>query len=471
MGEIPKFLSAVAIAILVVGVSVGFLYWLLVQSQQKPSHILNSAPSTRSYAERTGSYFNTVPADPHREPFVTEIAVPPIVGSNAIWGASGRDDNGHTWFGLSVEGAESAHLLEYIPESGEFFDRGDVVTALKRSGVYRPDERQQKIHSRIVQANDGYLYFASMDEAGERADDSRPPTWGSHLWRIDPADVRWEHLYSVPEGLIAISGAGRWVYGLAYWGHVLYQFDTQASALRSTRVGSVNGHVSRNLLADGRGHVYVPRLRLLKGGTGQARRVQWEPGDFVVTTLVEFDESLREIAETPLLYYIDNIERPKKPGQNHGIVSFTYLADGSMVFATSLGFLYRVIPSTIGPARVLEVGWFHPEGTAYTPSLFTFAGKRYLLGVTRRKGNARQWLIYDLENNVSRATAFPYPDKPYLLLYGSTTRDSEGHFYLVGRWRWNTPIILRAKVETPSVPAGGSAPLSPPVEGTFPGAN
>ena len=57
-----------------------------------------------------------------------------------------------------------------------------------------------KIHSKIVQGPDGCLYFASMDEEGERTDGSRPPTWGSHLWRLRLSDGGWEHLFSAPKG-------------------------------------------------------------------------------------------------------------------------------------------------------------------------------------------------------------------------------------------------------------------------------
>lgn len=43
-------------------------------------------------------------------------------------------------------------------------------------------------------------------------------------------------------------------------GHMLYQFDCETGEIRSLRVGAVGGHISRNLLSNDRGHVYVPRL-------------------------------------------------------------------------------------------------------------------------------------------------------------------------------------------------------------------
>ena len=69
---------------------------------------------------------------------------------------------------------------------------------------------QMKIHSKPVQANDGFLYFASMDEYGEKEDGTRLPFYGSNLWRIRAnvskniiAETEWEHLLALPEGIIA----------------------------------------------------------------------------------------------------------------------------------------------------------------------------------------------------------------------------------------------------------------------------
>jgi hypothetical protein len=80
-----------------------------------------------------------------------------------------------------------------------------------------------------------------MDETGGRADIGQPPQWGSHFWRYSSAADHWEHLFSAPEGLIAVSGVGRWVYALGYWGHVIYQFDTRAGKTRRIRKPAEDG--------------------------------------------------------------------------------------------------------------------------------------------------------------------------------------------------------------------------------------
>lgn len=433
--------SVVTVAVMTL---LGCLLWNYIGEKTPGTGTTVAKLSERTYAERTGSFFTAVPVDPYQQPVITELTLPDISGGNAFWGASGRDDRGHVWFGLSVHDEPSAHLLEFIPGTGQLIDQGSVVSQLKQTDVYRTGERQQKIHSRIIQADDGYLYFSSMDEAGEQADGSQLPTWGSHLWRINPLNHHWEHLQSVPQGLIAVSGVGRWIYALGYWDHILFQFDTQTKKIRSIRVGSVGGHISRNFLTNVRGHAFVPRLRLWRDGVVQPKSVQWQHDDIVITTLVEFDNELRDIAETPLLYYIDNFETPEKPRRYQGIVGFSYLADSSMVFLTSLGYLYQIVPTATGPARVVERGWFHPQGRAAASSLFTYAGKRYLMGVTKRRDSGREWVVYDLENDTSAAIEFPFPAKRHLHLYGSITRDAAGYYYLVGRHQ--KPVILKVSV-------------------------
>ena len=203
---------------------------------------------------------------------------------------------------------------------------------------------------------------------------------------------------------------------------MLYQHDTKTGTLRRVVVGSLSGHMSRNLIADARGHVYVPRLR--SSGEG-----------ILSVTLVEFDSDLREVGATA----IEGYANPKQPRKSHGLTGLVYLADGSMVVSTHLGALYRVTPRASGPARVSSLGPIHPLGRSYPPSLFTFAGERYVVGVVRQKKRAKGdkrrhvWAVYDLETGRSRIVDFPFPGRA--LIYGSITRDQQGHFYAVGRYK------------------------------------
>jgi hypothetical protein len=380
-----------------------------------------------------GEVFGAPLADPYETPDIRSIALPSWPGATAIWGATGRDADGHIWFGISAMETpdRSAHLVEYVPESGQVFDRGDVTTQLQLSRVGRPGERQMKIHSRIIQGADGHLYFTSMDEEGEHEDGSRLPTWGSHIWRLRLPTHRWEHLLAAPEGLIAIAVAGHRVYGLGYFDHVLYQYDAATSQVRSVHVGSVGGHISRNFFVDPRGHIYVPRLRR---GPSAPRRL--------TATLVELNADLEVVDETPLRHYLGTSLE-----DCHGIVGFQYLADGSIAFVTHVGYLYRVLPFDSGPGIVAEQGWFHPDGEAYAPTLFSPDGQRYLMGVGRRAnptGARWQWLVHDLQAKSSRAVLLRLPQRfagtdPDLLLYGSITRDNDGSFYVAGALTSNPP--------------------------------
>ena len=323
----------------------------------------------------------------------------------------------------------SAHLLRYDPGADTWRDAGAVVEKLKAAGRYREGQGQIKIHSKIVPAADGWLYFASTDEEGESDVAMVPPRWGGHLWRINPRDFEWQHLLAVPEALIATSVSGRYVYALGYWGHVLYQYDVPAGTTRRVVVGSVRGHVSRNFLTDANGHAYVPRLSL-------------QPAGRILAELVEYDSDLRELAATPLDFYLGKAA----PDSNHGIIGLAYLVDGRMLFTTDRGQLYLIEPKRDGHAVVTAVGWFHPGGEAYAPSLFAFDGKGLLAGVTQRAGRY-EWVVFDLATRISGAFALDTKDLRKVLLYGSITRDDAGRFYVAG-WASNEsggqrPLVLQ----------------------------
>ena len=390
----------------------------------------------RSPAQQAGTIFQ--PYNSARTPAFIEINQSWFEGANSIWGATGRDDQGHIWLGVSGSESTPARLFEYDPASDAFTDHGDTVSALKANGIYRQGENQVKIHSKIVPMDDGWLYFSSMDESGENADEGQLPKWGSHLWRYRSSAGHWEHLFAAPEGLIAVSGVGRWVYALGYWGHVLYQYDTRTGETRHLRIGSEGGHISRNLIADKNGHVYVPRVIYfdLPPVTGN------EPAEsdrLLVVTLIEYDQYLNKVQGIPLINYADK----GKPEDSHGITSLAYLEDGSIIFGTHTGFLYRITPDERGAATITELGWLHPDGESYNPALFPLDGKRYIAGITRRRGNGYQLFRYDIEQNESQPMTLNFPDYRNLLLYGSNTRDDQGRGYVVGRHEGNRPVILQ----------------------------
>lgn len=405
-----------------------------------PAH---AQPAPRGFPQITGNVFTPKPKNPLAPPRVSEIPVPPFADSHAIWGATGRDDRGHIWFGVAaVNDHFSAHLMEYDPVSRRMTDRGDVLSALRSVRPLRPGEGQIKIHSRITQADDGFLYFTSTDEEGEQDDGSAPPKWGSHLWRLRPPDgaepPKWEHLLEVPEGLTCAGAVGRTVYAVGLWDHVLYSYDTITAAVRRKPVGSVGGHMSRSLLIDATGHAFVPRV------TKTAKGLSAE--------LVEFSPDLTEIGATRLDYYADG----QTPSEAHGILGFTFLADQSLVFTTGIGHLYRVtrdpartaaVPAA-GKATVEALGWIHPKGHSYTPSLFVWDGIDTIAAVGLPATGEWDWIVFDLKTRKSKAATLPQKlgARWELLLYGTHTRDDKGRFYVVGRLHRGaprTPVILQ----------------------------
>jgi len=94
--------------------------------------------------------------------------------------------------------------------------------------------------------------------------------------------------------------------------------------------------------------------------------------------------------------------------------------------------LYMIEPHVSKPATVTDIGWFHPDGSAYAPSLFVLGRGSLLAGVARRASRF-EWVVFDVETRLSKAFPFPVHGLKNVLLYGSVSRDNIGNFY-VGGW-------------------------------------
>jgi hypothetical protein len=431
-----KKMLLTTVALLLAGAAA---WWLLARAPTlpPPNPAASPAAATRPIAERSGSVFLPPPASAFAAPAVRELQLPAVAGGASVWGATGRDHRGRIHVGVSVHDmSASPHLLELDPASGTWRDRGNPRDELRRLGLLRDGESQVKLHSRIVQAADGYLYFASFDEDGEDQRTHTQPRWGGHLWRMHPERDGWEHLLATSDALIAVGTTGRHVYALGYFDHALHVFDTLTGETRRTVVGAAGGHVSRNLVVGADEHAFVPRLRTT-GGTHRAE-------------LVEFDPRLREIAATPLEDYPGG----ESPAGHHGIVAFTWLGDDSTVFTTHAGRLYRIRPTPGAAAKVEDAGFMHPDGAAYAPALFPFSGESLVAGVARRGHGEFEWVVHDLDTGLAGAFPFDTSFLPKLLLYGSVTRDDEGRFYL-GGWSDGRPVLLQVDARGTQAPAVG----------------
>jgi len=370
-----------------------------------------------------------------RAPKLRELDVPDSYGNTAIWGATGRDNQGRMYFGIAAERVEnpSAKLLRYDPASENFEMLGLVNEKLDELGIRKQHpfpETQMKIHSKIVQAGDGKLYFSSQDENEEAGDGSRNALFGGRLFSLDPKTDRWECIHETPEGLIAVAGRGRYVVTLGYFGHVLYQYDTQLKKIRKEKLGTYKGHVSRNIFMDRRGHVYGIRAGL--ADNKQNEGVYQIGSDRVRVSLVELDTELRIVREWPLADYA-----PTGTTDSHGITGFCELNNGNIVFVTHTGALWQISLET-GQAELERLGWMDPRGSAYCASLFAPYGDRYVSGfVTSKEGY--QWVIFDVQLKRSVLMKLDRSSKDVLqiqnlLLYGCETLSDQARAYVVG-WK------------------------------------
>lgn len=472
----------VVVATLAVGLLVG-LRWF--GSEPRVSRDGPVEPlTTAEYERRMNCRFEPSVEDTLRAPRFQSVALPEGPKVQAIWGALGRDDRGHIWAGLSMRGGlgyASARLLEYDPGSGALWERGDAVAQLERLGLAHERGSQQKIASRIVQGEDGHLYFTSMDEYRSDMTLRRLPQFGSHVWRVDPRGPEvWEHLFATTDVLTSVAMIGRDLYALGWFGHVLYHQDDKTGRVGSVRVGSVDAHFSRRFFGDHRGHVYVPRLLYTTDSPSR-----------LVVTLVEFNERLEEVGESSIpteMYAVPT------PSDSHGITGFQYLRDRSIVFITHPGMLFRVVPRDDGPARLESLGPMHPAGPMPIESLFTYDGERYLAAVTVPELDSPafepEWVVHDLQTR--RGHVLPLtagltgltlpsttgPARPLgpaeairgARLMGSITRDDFGDFYL-GGIRAERPLLVRVRFEpgTPGLDDGPAPVVGAPPEGQPPG--
>ena len=370
-----------------------------------------------------------------RAPKLRELDVPDSYGNTAIWGATGRDSYGRVYFGIAAEIVEnpSAKLLRYQPSEEKFELLGLVNEKLEELGIRKEHpfpETQMKIHSKILQAGDGKLYFSSQDEHEEAGDGSHNALFGGRLFSLDPISDQWECVLDAPEGLIAVAVRGRFVVTQGYFGHVLYQFDTQTKKVRKVTLGTYKGHVSRNIFMDRRGHVYGIRARL--AAVSESDGVYNVGLDRVRVTLVELNTELEQVSEWPLSDY-----NPTWSTDSHGITGFCEFNNGDIVFVTHSGALWH-LRFTDGTPNLDRLGWIAPSGSVYCSSLFAPFGERYVSGFLSG-GSGYEWAVFDLQLKRSVILKLDEESKQLLkqtqlLVYGCDTLDDRMRGYIVG-WK------------------------------------
>ena len=372
----------------------------------------------------------------------TEIELPSD-GGNSIWGALGVTAESGVWVGISGSSSKGGQLLSLKAVDTAAHSHGSVVDQRDSDESTEALQYQGKIHSRIREADDGFVYFTSMDETNESWRDKQLPQYGGRLWRLRPAEQTWEQVMTTPEALIALETTGRYVYALGYWGHVLYQFDTSSGRTERLQIGSDCGHVSRNFLVDLREHVYVPKV-VSKPGSTECR------AEDMTVSLVEISSSMQVVAEHALPDYLSK----SAPNQSQGITAYAYRQDESIIFSTMNGDLYHLIAHGSQPALILPLGNMLPGTKSQVTNLVSLDGKSLLGAAVMLRGKQQKrlhWLVHDTSTTDTTTIPINLPADleqfKAMLLYGSGIRDGQGHVYVGGRIQQQggkiRPLLLR----------------------------
>jgi len=426
---------------------------------------MNDSSLASTVTDSWGRKFFTDVERFQQAPKIREVRLPVSDGDEAIWGATGRDAKGNIYFGLASKASSelSAGLLQFSPRTGETTLLGRVDEWLSSQDSNRKTSLQDKIHSKFFEATDGNLYFASQDETGEKSDGSANGKEGGYLMRVNRSTGKVESVLQTKTALISIGCSGRYIYALGYFGSMIYQFDTKLQSTRNVLIPNYGGHVSRNILVTPTGHVLALRvtgttLDDTRPGTNWTPPVaQDQATDQIETSeegtlrrrvlveLVELDPNLKELHAWPMKGYEAHGDT-----SSHGITSFASLMDGSLLFTTQNGLLWRVHASDGKPDRLESFGWIHPDGESSSTAMFAPTGNDYVIAVTKI-GRRFDLLVYYLRLRESVPLTLDLDsdkvfNQPLHLLFGSETLDDFGNAYIAGWKRMPTgyePLALQ----------------------------
>jgi hypothetical protein len=197
---------------------------------------------------------------------------------------------------------------------------------------------------------------------------------------------------------------------------VLYQYDTLSGRLNNTKVGAINGHISRNFLVSQNGRVFVPK-------------VEKSSDDTISVNLHEYNSNLNLVDTHKLEHYLEY----KKYSQ-HGIISYINMKNGDMYFVTGVGALYKISQTNNSQHKVTFEAYLSETNDkgGYFPSLFSIDGENFLVAFGRLPNSKHySWLIYE----TTTKTLATYDIDNFTnkhLLYGSVTCDNLGNLYVVG---------------------------------------
>jgi hypothetical protein len=327
--------------------------------------------------------------------------------------------------GIAEHGTGTAMVYEYDPTERKLRTLADVTKVLDLpEGHYTPG----KIHSRVDQGRDGWLYYATHRGSPKAASDEHHYQ-GDWIFRTDPKNGKTEVVATAPIPKHSIPNSVVDPERLIFYGGTAagpdakdqeIQFFAYDLANKRLLYSGTNGPARYMILAKSTGRLYyVP-------GNGEGELMRFDPATG---------------------------EAPVSTGQTMGIRAATEETADGFVYSVSTGqragdaSLWRFNTKT---EKAEEIGTIAVGSEAYVASIDIDASGRYLYYVPGAHGGGPKdgspIVQYDLKSGQKKVIAFVHPyyqDKYGFTLKGtySTALSPEGDkFYIT----WNVSRGTRA---------------------------
>ena len=277
---------------------------------------------------------------------------------------------------------------------------GDVVGQLSAAGILRKGEHQARSTRESFKGPTTTCIFRRWTKKASTKT-ARSYHDGAPFVANESRHIQVGASSRDPEALIAVAVGDRYVYALGYFGHVLFQFDTMTRDVKRIPVGSLGGHVSRNFIADYRGHAFVPGCaptrRLTANGARVDRRARAESG-----------RAERNAARTGALFRGVATEPTESPASRKWRTAPVLQHSRRLPLSRSRLLVPR--PSITARRRFLASAG-SIRAVRYVASLFSPDGADTVLALSHNilstaATGRYQWLTLDLKNGVSRVAPF-----------------------------------------------------------------
>lgn len=335
--------------------------------------------------------------------FIPTGPIPPHgQGSWSTWGDLLLADNGKVYFGVGDHAGRDGHcsLWEYDPRLRRLRMVVDVHRLL---GIGPDGFGEGKIHGRIDQGRDGWLYFATYWGLGQ-VPETLPAGWdGSHVIRFDPRTDRAEDLGAPFHGETWPMSALDPVRGNLFACGVQDYVMCYNVYERRLRYGGALPHgwawFARSTFVDPRTGVFYGSNRSINAPDRRTGKV--------TAGIVRYDPKANRFAQTAARLP-DNSRTGEKQDEWRAYTRDCD-TDGAYYCCTDKGVLFKFFPED---ERVEYVGVNWGKGY-YCTSLALSPGHRYLYYTVDVHGGALDLgapiIQYDLRTGARKVLAFLHP--------------------------------------------------------------